>query len=272
MKNVLIFNDISGLGNCSLVANLSIFSKLGHYCMPVVTATYSRQTGFKTFTCQKNASLSASVADVTSQRVPDAVYVGFCADTVLLTEIEKQTAKLSSDTLKFVDPVMGDNGVLYPVFDACYVAAMKSLVKGAFCISPNLTEACLLADIDYNELISYKNEPAFLARCGKVFQDFCDVLDVQSAVITGVQCGNLLGNVVLQRGKKVQFVTNERILVNFSGTGDAFSSVLLGEILCGADVVAATQIAANFVCKAASLTECGDSRFGVEFSRVLDLL
>ena len=38
MKNILIYNDISGLGNCSMSANLPIFTKLGHYCMPIVTA------------------------------------------------------------------------------------------------------------------------------------------------------------------------------------------------------------------------------------------
>ena len=35
MQNILIFNDISGLGNNSMVANVSVFSRLGHYCMPV---------------------------------------------------------------------------------------------------------------------------------------------------------------------------------------------------------------------------------------------
>lgn len=272
MKNVLIFNDISGLGNCSLVANLPILSKLGHYCMPVVTASYSCQTGFKNFTCQKNAHLHACVTDIVSHRIPDAVYVGFCADSQILAEVTREVANLPDGTLKFVDPILGDNGALYPVFDDDYVAAMKSLVRGAYCISPNLTEACLLADVDYRQLISQQGKPAFLAHCGNVFQNFCDVVGVQNAVITGVTCGNLLGNVVLQKGQPVQFVTNDRVLVNYSGTGDAFSSVLLGELLCGASVVTATQIAANFVGKAASLTDCDDSRFGVEFCRVLYLL
>jgi len=167
---------------------------------------------------------------------------------------------------------MGDNGTFYPVFDAEYVDVMKLLVRGAYCISPNLTEACLLAGVDYAELISHQGEPAFLAHCGNVFRNFCDKVDVQNAVITGIECGNLLGNVVLRRGEPTQYVTNDRVLTNYSGTGDAFSSALLGELLCGASVVTATQIAANFVGKAASLTKCSDRRFGVEFCRVLDLL
>ena len=271
MKNILIFNDISGLGNCSMTANISIFNKLGHYCMPLVTATYSCQTGFRNFTCQKNANLTKCVAEITSHRMPESVYVGFCADTNLLCEITREVASLPAETLKFVDPIMGDNGALYSVFDDSYVSAMKTLVRGAYCISPNLTEACLLFGIDYAELISHQDEPTFLAHCGKVFENFCDTVGVHNAVITGIQCGKLIGNIVLQKGS-VQYVTNERVPVNYSGTGDAFSSVLLGELLCGATLLSATQIAANFVGKAASLTQCSDSRFGTEFSRVLNLL
>ena len=272
MKNILIFNDISGLGNCSMTANIAIFNRLGHYCMPVVTATYSCQTGFKQFTCQQNANLPQCVADITRNRMPDAVYVGFSASTKLLKEVECEVAKLPKNILKFVDPIMGDNGALYSVFDDAYVAAMKKTVDGAYCITPNLTEACLLADVDYNELMSHQNEPTFLAYCGKVFANFCKVLNVRNAVITGVQCGSLIGNVVLAEGSGVQYVTNQRIPISFSGTGDAFSSVLLGELLCGATITSATQIAANFVYKSAELTQCNDSRFGVEFSRALNLL
>ena len=272
MKNILIFNDISGLGNCSMTANIAIFNKLGHYCMPVVTATYSCQTGFKKFTCQKNVSLPLCVADITANRMPDAVYVGFAAGTDLLKEIAEEVSKLPADTLKFVDPIMGDNGALYSVFDSAYVANMKKIVAGAYCITPNLTEACLLADVDYEELISHANEPTFLAHVGKTFANMCKDLQVSNAVITGVQCGSLIGNVVLQQGSATQYVTNQRVPVEYSGTGDAFSSVLLGELLCGATLTTATQIAANFVGKAAQLTECADRRFGVEFSRALNLL
>lgn len=272
MKSILIFNDISGLGNCSMTANIAIFSRLGHYCMPVVTATYSCQTGFQNFTCQRNEKLPKCVAEITAHRMPSAVYVGFCAGTDLLCEVTAEVDKLPAEILKFVDPILGDNGALYSVFDKGYVAAMKKLVKGAYCITPNITEACLLTGISYAELISHQGEPTFLAHCGKVFANICETLDVHNAVITGVQCGSLLGNIVLQKGSACQYVTNQRVPVNYSGTGDAFSSVLLGELLCGATLLSATQIAANFVGKSAELTQCTDSRFGVEFSRALNLL
>lgn len=271
MKNILILNDISGLGNCSMSANLPIFTKLGHYCMPVVTATYSCQTGFVKFTCQRNNALTQCVRDVLSNRTPHAVYVGFCADTELLQEAA-EVVQNAGDAYLFVDPILGDNGKLYCVFDDDYVEQMKKLVRKASCISPNLTEACLLSGVDFAEVVSHKNEPAFLSYCGEVFQNFLETVGAQSAVITGVECGKYLGNIVLERGQQPRFVTNERVEICYSGTGDTFSSVLLGKLLCGSTLLSATADAASFVAKAASATQCEDRRFGVEFGRVLNEL
>lgn len=271
MKNILVFNDISGLGNCSMVANLPIFTKLGHCCMPVVTATFSCQTGFDKYTCQKNGNLPECVADICSQRFPDAVYVGFCADVNLLSQVQKVVASLR-DAYVFVDPILGDNGALYTIFDNAYVQKMKNIVKSAHCITPNLTEACLLADVDFSQLSLHVDEPSFLAYCGKTFENFLQKTHAQSAVITGVPCGKLIGNIVLKPNSSPRFVTNDRVSVNYSGTGDCFSSVLCGELLNGCDLLAATEIAADFVCRAATLTQCSDRRFGVEFSRVLNIL
>ena len=273
MKNILIFNDISGLGNCSMSANLPILTKLGHYCMPVVTGNYSCQTGFDGFLVNKNDRVAEFAQSIMQNRMPNAVYVGFCNDFATLRNVGQVVANLASSSEIFivVDPILGDNGKLYPVFDEAYVAQMKQLVTSADCITPNLTEACLLAGVDYAELTSHKDEPTYLAHCGKVFADFLAKVGAKTAVITGIECGNLIGNIVFD-GNKVSYVTNERVDVSYSGTGDVFSSVIAGLLLNGYKLPTATQVAANFVEKAARATDCQDRRFGVEFARVLELL
>ena len=274
MKNILIFNDISGLGNCSMSANLPIFAKLGHYAMPIVTGNYSCQTGFDGFLVSKNDRVSEFADNLTCYRKPNAVYVGFCNDVATLQGVKDVVARLISDgngIFTLVDPILGDNGKMYPVFNGEYVGEMKKIVALADCITPNLTEACLLADIDYGELISHKEKPTFLAHCGKVFADFLVKVGAKSAVITGIDCGALIGNIVLD-GDRLSYVTNERVEVTYSGTGDVFSSVIAGLLLNGVKLTAATQVAANFVEKAARATTCPDRRFGIEFARVIDLL
>lgn len=272
MKNILIYNDISGLGNCSMAANLPIFTKLGHYCMPIVTASYSCQTGFGNFALQRNESVTEFTSRLIANRTPDAIYVGFGNDSGILKALTAIVSGFADEnTYLFVDPIMGDNGALYPVFNQEYLLNMKRLVGYAHCITPNLTEACLLADVSYKELISHSNERTFLATCGEVFDGFLAKTGAKSAVITGIECGNLIGNIVLD-GSNRYFVTNERVAITYSGTGDVFSSVVLGSLLNGHTLLVATQVAANFVEKAARATACSDRRFGIEFSRVIDLL
>ena len=274
MKNILIFNDISGLGNCSMSANLPILTKLGHYCMPIITGSYSCQTGFDGFIVNRNDKVAEFATNLMRFRKPDAVYVGFCNDTATLkgvTDVVNRLVSNDDGVFALVDPILGDNGKLYPVFDGQYVAQMKKAVALADCVTPNLTEACLLAGVDYAELTSHKGEPTFLAHCGKVFNDFLAKVGCKSAVITGIECGALIGNIVLEENK-LSYVTNERVEVTYSGTGDEFSSVIAGLLLNGYKLATATQVAANFVEKAARATECKDRRFGIEFARVIDLL
>ena len=87
MKNILIFNDISGLGNCSMSANLPVFTKYGLYCMPVPTAVYSMQTGFDGFCVLPNVEAGAFAKKALALRSADAVYVGFCNDTATLSAV-----------------------------------------------------------------------------------------------------------------------------------------------------------------------------------------
>ena len=272
MKNILIYNDISGLGNCSMTANLPIFTKLGHYCMPLVTASYSCQTGFGNFSAQRNGDIEGFSERLLANRTPDAIYVGFGNDSGVLKDITSIVSRFSDGNVyKLVDPIMGDNGKLYPVFDKSYLENMRSLVRYADCITPNLTEACLLSGIDYQQLTARKDEQTYLAACGEAFGDFLDKTGAKSAVITGIECGKLIGNIVLD-GSNRYFVTNERVEISYSGTGDVFSSVVLGELLKGYSLLAATQVASNFVEKAARQTDCTDRRFGIEFAKVIDLL
>ena len=135
MKNILIFNDISGLGNNSMVANVSVFARLGHYCMPVPTACYSCHTGFDNFTAVKNNDTVDFARRICANAKADAFYVGFCNDTATLQGVQTVvTDVLGKDTYLFVDPIMGDNGRLYPVFDGGYVSAMKAVVRQACCV------------------------------------------------------------------------------------------------------------------------------------------
>ena len=270
MKNILIFNDISALGNCSMAVNLPVLTHLGHNCIPVVTAHYSAQTGFANYHVLPNTNVEIFSQDVLQRTHPDAVYVGFCHCTQTLAQVASVVQNVQN-AFVLVDPIMGDNGKLYSVFDETYLLEMKKAVRNADVITPNLTEACLLADIDYNEVMSHQCESTFLATVGGFFQHFLQKTGAKSAVITGVPCGELIGNVVLTCDG-ICYITNTRAPTNFSGTGDLFSSVVLGEMLNARRLLHATQISASFVGNCAHQTQRSDRRFGVDFANLLPTL
>ncbi|MBQ5821179.1 MAG: hypothetical protein IIW31_08080, partial [Clostridia bacterium] len=57
-----------------------------------------------------------------------------------------KTQGSSENPITLVDPVMGDDGRLYPAYSPILAERMRSLVAYADILTPNLTEACILTD------------------------------------------------------------------------------------------------------------------------------
>ena len=103
---------------------------------------------------------------------------------------------------------------------------------------------------------------------GEIFKDFCKETGASNAIITGVVMDELVGNVVID-DDEVKFVTNERTDINYSGTGDIFSSVVTGALANGESLAEACRMASVFVVGCLARTQCKDRRFGIEFQRNL---
>ncbi|MDO7206397.1 bifunctional hydroxymethylpyrimidine kinase/phosphomethylpyrimidine kinase [Paraclostridium bifermentans] len=56
----------------------------------------------------------------------------------------------NKDSLVIVDPVMGDDGDLYAIFDDEMCSKIKSLVQKSDIVTPNLTEALILIGENLN--------------------------------------------------------------------------------------------------------------------------
>ena len=269
MKKTVIITDISGLGNCSLTASLPIFASAGQHAIPVLSGAFSCQTGFDGFRYVVNDDVYGFVSHVATNTHVDAIYTGFLTSLAQLEAVKQAvTDFLPKDASLFVDPIMGDNGKLYPLYNDEYVNQMKDLVKGATCITPNLTEACLLCDVDYTALVAQSEVDGYLGVVAKTFEGVLHTLGVKSAVITGVEMPNMIANVVVEDGG-VRFVTNDRCSIKYSGTGDVFASVLISTLLRGSTLYQATCLASSFVYNSIVDTPWDDRRFGINFTNQL---
>ena len=157
MKKSAIINDLSGIGRCSLNVAIAILATLKIQTCPLPTAILSNQTGFDEF----------SYLDFTPHMKDyyaywdklnyefDSIYSGFLGSkeqVEILVDFIKRFKK--KDTLVLIDPVMGDNGVLYPVYEKTYPIDMRRLVALADVITPNITELTLLLGVTLEEVIT----------------------------------------------------------------------------------------------------------------------
>ena len=155
MKKILTIQDISCFGKCSTTIALPVISAMGVETVILPTAVLSTHTMFKNFT----------VKDLTDQLLPiaehwksegitfDAIYTGYLGSAEEI-EIVKQIFRMfkTEDTMIFIDPVMADNGKLYPAFDEAYAALNAGLCAEADIIVPNITEACFMTGTEYKEV------------------------------------------------------------------------------------------------------------------------
>ena len=92
----------------------------------------------------------------------DSIYTGYLGSMDQIDIISNLFDEFKTDdNLIIVDPVMADNGKLYPAFDEAFAAKMATLCAKADIIIPNITEASFMTGMEYKE--SY--DEAYIKKC-----------------------------------------------------------------------------------------------------------
>lgn len=275
---VLAINDISCVGKCSLAVALPIISACGVTCDILPTALLSTHTGgFTGYTFRDlSEDIPAILAHWKSLGLKyDYIVSGYLGsiDQIDMVRSVKDDFLKEGGTM-IVDPVMGDNGKMYAHFDDKFVQEMKGLCRCADVIVPNLTEACLLADMDYGDVCAAENYREVLDKlkklCPRPSVTGCDVADgkgTRSAVF--YTDGN---------GKDKVYST-EKIGGPFHGAGDVYASALVGCLARGVREDDAVKLAADFTKNSIAQTKKDgtEARYGLNsescmyaFLRALD--
>lgn len=275
---VLAINDISCVGKCSLTVALPVISACGVTCDILPTALLSTHTGgFTGYTFRDlSEDIPAILAHWKSLGLKyDYIvsgYLGSIGQIDMVRSVKDDFLKEGGTMI--VDPVMGDNGKMYAHFDDKFVQEMKGLCRCADVIVPNLTEACLLADMDYGDVCAAENYREVLDKlkklCPRPSVTGCDVADgkgTRSAVF--YTDGN---------GKDKVYST-EKIGGPFHGAGDVYASALVGCLARGVREDDAVKLAADFTKNSIAQTKKDgtEARYGLNsescmyaFLRALD--
>lgn len=271
MKRVLTIQDISCLGKCSLTIALPVISALGSETVILPTAVLSTHTMFSNFTCK---DLSDQIEPIEQHWLSegikfDAIYTGYLGTIGQIDQMKELFEKFRDDnTVIVVDPVMADNGKLYPAFDMDYVRKNTELCAAADIVVPNITEAALMTGMEYREQYDESYVKELLAGLSS--------LGARISVLTGVSLEENKTGVMGYDSSTGEYYVyqNKRIDASFHGTGDLFSSTCVGEMMKGLDWRDAMRIAADYTAYTIETTLANPEKpwYGVDFEATLPYL
>ena len=222
MKTVLLLGDLTGRSRVALRMLCAVLEARGYEVLMLPTALISN-----TLNLGRHAALDTTDYLLDSLAAWGAL--GITADLAYIGYITgmEQAQRLASvaDGLRergvpvVLDPILGDGGRKYNSVNEGQVEGMRLLMRHADLITPNLTEACLLAEEAYRE-------DGGEALAETLAQSGCGVL-ITSARAEG-------GDAVIGRTADEAFVLPyERVPGHRWGTGDLFTGLLIDGLLLG---------------------------------------
>lgn len=240
-KRILTVQDISCLGQCSITVALPILSACGHETCILPSGILSTHTGGFGMPHIKDLTddFSGILDHWGNQKVTfDAVYTGYLGNTKHMEHVKRIfDTMLIPDGVRIVDPAMGDHGKLYTGFDMAYALAMRDLCASADVILPNITEACMMTGIPYQEKLDETYVSCVMAELEKI---------CSNVILTGIgYADDETGVLVSQNGCRWHYV-QKKIPKSFHGTGDVFASAFVGAWQQGKTMEEAVKIAGDY--------------------------
>lgn len=279
-KNIIppklaMISNLTGYGRCSLAVAIPVVSVLKVQACPAPSGLYSNHLAFPTWHHQDlTGGLQGYLEGFNNLSVKyDGIYYGFPGNETQI-EIVEAFIRSQPQAKLLIDPAMGDHGKIYSSLTPDRVEAIKKLFPYTHIITPNLTEACLLAGIPYEA--SGWTEKKLEVLAGKIHD-----LGAKNVVITGVREGNCYLNFVSETiaeegGIRLEhtFWTTPAKGNLYHGTGDLFSAVMAADMLHAVPLVKSVKKAASFVgdCIEYSDNANVDEKDGVLFEPCLHML
>lgn len=243
-KKIAIINDMSGFGRCSIAVELPIISMMKLQACPLPTSIFSNHTGFESFFFDDYTDKMEAYMEEWEKLglAFDGICTGFLGSKRQIRIVEQFMERFKTDTnLTIIDPVMGDYGRLYSTYTPEICLEMKKLVHYADILTPNLTEACILADMEYKDVWTV----AGLKRMAYTLS----LQGPKKIVITGIAQGSYISNFCYEEGKPAYLLRNKRAGEQRSGTGDIFSAIIAADAVNGVEFRDSVRKASDFIKK-----------------------
>ncbi|NLT95870.1 MAG: pyridoxamine kinase [Clostridia bacterium] len=270
LNKVAAIHDLCGFGRSSLSVVIPILSTMGAQVCSLPTAVLSTHTAYEGYTFVDLTDYMESFIKHWKEiniRF-DCIYSGFLGSARQINIISKFIDDFSvHNPLVVIDPVMADDGELYSTMDMEMVKNMRYLIQKADIITPNYTEAAFLLGEKYTLECSDEKIKNWLVRLSE--------MGPKTVIITSVpdQGVNKKTSVIAYNREDDRFwkVSCVYIPAHYPGTGDAFTSVIVGSLLQGDSLPIALDRGVQFITAAirASYGSKYPEKEGVLLERVL---
>ncbi len=243
-EKVLLINDIAGYGKVALAAMLPIMSHMSFNIYNLPTALVSNTLDYGLFDILETTEYMKNTIKVWDQ-------LGFSFDAICTGMIvSEEQVKLVADycheqkkkgTRIFVDPVMGDDGVLYNGVSENTINYMREICSVADITMPNYTEATFLAE-------KHTDKEQVTEAEAKEIVDGLRKLGSKSIIVTSIIVDGQSCVYGYDNEQEEYFmIPFEYVPVHFPGTGDIFAALLIGKVLKGRGLQDATAFAMKTV-------------------------
>ncbi len=251
-KRIAVINDFSGFGRCSLTVSIPVISASGIQTCALPTAIFSNHTGYEDYYFDDYTDKMRIYYSKWKKLglTFDGIYTGFLGSAHQTDIVMDFIRDFSANSpVVIVDPVMGDDGHTYATLTDDLCRRLGRLASMADIVTPNLTEACILAGMPYDGTISDESSLGIIASRIKE-------LGSGNVVITGIECDDgQIGNYILENDGSSIMLRFPTVGCRRAGTGDVFSSVLAAEAVNGVPLRQSVKKAAEFVAKAADISQ-----------------
>lgn len=255
IPKLALINDLTGYGRCSLAVALPVVSIMGVQACPAPTSVFSNHMGFPSWSFHDlTEEMPRFLEEWNRQGLAfDGICCGFLGTDAQI-EIVGSFLPAHPEAAVILDPVLGDHGKLYSSVTPLHCEKMKELTALARVITPNITEACLLADVPFKEYGWTYEELCVLA-------DRLHELGPSQIAITGIRRPGAFINFISRTDTKAASpsdmpkpLTKIRSLCETPvkghsrpGTGDIFAAVISAGILRGLALEDCVKKAASFI-------------------------
>jgi pyridoxine kinase len=228
MARVLAISSHVTHGNVGLTATVPALQSLGHEVWPMPTVLLASRPGLGQMArhavpATELAGMLAALEADGSWPTLDAVLTGYFPSAEAVAAAAEAVARIKQakpDITILVDPILGDEGVLY-VPEAAAHAVRARLLPLATLATPNLFELQWLAQAPVDERAAIE---AAVAGLG-----------IPSVVVTSAEeSADSIATLLVASGHTTVFQSPRHPDIP-NGTGDVFAGLLLGHLLRGLD-------------------------------------